>query len=235
MQKSAFSMFITLSLFGSTQAYAQAAVVDGEPATDIVVTGITDPYVLSEKQLSGARAEFARWQPSLAPSALLSFRVGTFGGATYNGLVLTLRSGTMDIPIPLDERHRFILPDLGSAKAILFANRRKHQIIIEPIILSSGTSEANRRLGDLRLQCRVSWGLERSQTSLAAQALYSATGGCAGRRVPYNVLTSWPITKAELVVNSTRAPLKIFRERMFVTPIADKKRPDDAMVILTLK
>lgn len=224
-------------------AAAALAIVQAEPAApapaadvtpaEIVVNGIKDPYYLSPKQLAGAVAAFNKWRPTLAPEARLLFRVGMLKGASYDGLELTLRSGEERIPIQLDARHRFVLPEV-TGRWTLVANRSRDSLVILPLTLSPGTSDGERRLGDLRLQCQVEWGLQRSQTSVFVRGFYTSAGGCGSKKFPYYVLAGRPIAAASVRYGAASKALQIVRARSYRAPITDAL-PNEARVILSYR
>lgn len=228
-------LVILVSLIPAAQiALAQDADVSAMPSPDeeIVVNGMRYPVVLTAKQVAGARKEFLKWQPSLAPAAALTFRIGLLSGVDRNGLELHLRSQDEDIPIPLIGGRTFVLPDPGPGDWAVYANRAGKSLVIEPFILSPGTDEFNRRLGDLRLQCRVYWGATRSQTSLIVKAMYETAGGCGSKKFGYYVLSSKSISSATLIAGADERSLQVSRQRIYRAPIADKAASNDSIVTL---
>lgn len=217
----------------TAQAQTAAPPMEEVSPEEIIVSGIKDPYFISPKQLAGAVAEFNKWRPSLAPQARLLFRVGVLKGGNHDGLELTLRSGEQRIPLQMDQQHRFALPAV-TGRWTLVANRPRGSLTILPLTLSPGTSDGDRRLGDLRLQCQVDWGFQRSETSIFARGIYSGAGGCSSKKFGYYVLADRSISAASVRSGSVAKPLQIVRGRSYRAPITEKL-PDDARVSLTYR
>jgi hypothetical protein len=100
--------------------------------------------------------------------------------------------------------------------------------------LSPGTSDRERLLGDLRLQCQVDWAFARSETSIFARGIYSSAGGCTSKKFAYYVLANRPLAAASLRFGASAKPLQIFRAASYRAPITDPL-PNDARVVLTYR
>lgn len=227
----ALSLFLSPAY--SSMAWAQPVQVDPDAAEEIVVNGIKNPYVLSAKQIADAAAAFDKWKSDLAPNGRLSFHVATVGAYRYEDLKLSFRSGNTMIPVSLDGNHSFSAPVLGPGKWFLVANRPRKSLVVAPIVMSPGTNDGNRLLGDLRLQCRVEWGYNRSRTSLVVRGLYSTAGGCESRKFGYFVTSRGRISDAQVKSATSSKRLKVLNTRTYRAPIAEQDLPDSARVVLT--
>lgn len=227
------ALWLFLSPAYSSMAWAQPVQVDPDAAEEIVVYGIKNPYVLSAKQIADAAAAFDKWKSNLAPNGRLSFHVATVGAYRYDDLKLSFRSGNMTVPVLLDGNHSFSVPILGPGKWFLVANRPRKSLIVAPLVMSPGTRDGDRLLGDLRLQCRVEWGYNRSRTSLVVRGLYSTGGGCESKKFGYYVSSRGRISDAQVKSATSSRRLKVLNRRTYHAPIADKDLPDSARVVLT--
>lgn len=203
--------------------------------TEIVVTGFSKNFRLKGKQLAAALAAFGRNRPRLAPASQLFFVVKSESGGDLSGLELSLRSPEREIPLPLDAQSRFVLPPLPDADWALVANRRKGSIAISPTVLSPGTSEGNRLLGDLRLQCEVSWAMFKSEISVFERAMFSSAGGCGSRQFAFYVTTRQSIAEGRVADRERSLPLRLWGKNSYRAPIGEKTIPNDARVVLTLR
>jgi len=199
---------------------------------EIVVTGFAKPYKLTGKQLVRAQTAFNAKRGQLAPESQLYFQVTPQDGGDISGLDLYLKHGDEIVPLPLDRQSRFILPALSGNDWTLFANRNRKGIAVTPTILSPGTSERNRMLGDLRLQCEVYWAMSSPETSIVVRAMFGAAGGCRGTKFGYYITTRAAITSGTVSNGSASAPLRLWGDHRYQAPIGMKTMPNTARVTL---
>ncbi|MEQ1510074.1 MAG: hypothetical protein ABL909_06695 [Sphingopyxis sp.] len=166
---------------GATTTTTETPIADGE---DIVVTGMgTRGYRLTADQLRDAVRAFNTHRNEYAPQATLTWRV--IPVAEAEGLEIRLVSGDERIDLPIDAAGEFSLP----AERILNGNWRlqtnagRRQIRIRPQTFSPGGSDADMRMGDARLMCRVYWAFVNNEMSVFTRAMFGAIGGCGSRRV----------------------------------------------------
>ena len=83
--------------------------------------------------------------------------------------------------------------------ARLHANRPEGALDLEPEILSSGTTPRTRRLGSMRLQCRVALCLRLDELPLYLRALAPPVGViCNSKNFGYYAYTGFPAGSAEI-------------------------------------
>ena len=163
-----------------------AADSESEGSGDIVVIGDNgNAFRLTADSLRDAARAYREHRANFAPQANLYFSVEAGEGGTLDGLSIYLRARRRGndgiraiVDLPLDERGRFVLPMviMASGDWDLRANRSRGGIRIRPLVLSPGSEIADRRFGDLRLQCRVSIAFAR--LSLPVRAMAGAAGVC---------------------------------------------------------
>ena len=206
------------------------------PATstsdEIVVTGVRESTVDLDRLLK-AQAVFRANRVTFAPASSLLFQLRPKEGLVVAGMTLTLRKGERSIPVPIDAQSSFVLPDIPLDDWELVHNRGKNRITIRAVVLSPGTSEANRLLGDLRLQCRVGWELTKANTSIFGRSVFAAMGGCSSSRFAiYNVVLQ-PIAAAHVRHGTVTHDLPVRSDHMsYRAPLADKGLPNTAQVQL---
>lgn len=211
---------------------ARAEEAPPAPSDEIVVTAVKGMWSLEGKRIRAAQAAFAAGRPRYAPGSRFFLQVISKGGKSLDGLSLTLRNGDDLRPIEIDGEHRFELPPLDSDGWRLSANRTPAEMGVRIWILSPGSSEADRRLGDLRLHCRVGWALIRDRFNFVQRGLFEAIGGCDSSRVRVYNSTTRPIASASVVSPDGKSRPIDAKDTRYWMPIADKDLPDTARVKL---
>jgi hypothetical protein len=226
-----------LALLGAcTPVQAQERAADAAAGTvvgdEVVVTGVRGSE-LDLDRLRRAQAVFVRERPTFAPTATLLFRLRAVDGTPVTGLTLTLRDGGRSLAVPVDADGRFALPDLPPGQWTLVHNRSAGRLAVRPLVLSAGASEADRPLGDFRLQCRVGWELRKSDFSAFARAAFGALGGCASRRIGFYFPTPRPVARATLVNGAEVRSLSVRKDRRSVrVPLNERDLPGSARVLI---
>lgn len=224
-----------LSILALVLATGAAPPQEDQSPSDIVVIGFSKPYRLTVKQLRNAVAAYNRGRPGLAPTSNLLFEVSSsFRSRPLDELKLVLRSPTATVPITLDGRHRFVLPELRDDEWELLANRGRGALAVRPIVLSPGTDLEERRLGDMRLQCEVTWAIEKEHASIATRGLFGMAGGCRSTKLGLYARSERPIADATIFTGGRKVPIAILADRHnYRVPLGDKSLPDDARVRFT--
>lgn len=199
-------------------------------AEEIVVTGARKPLTLSAKTLARAARAHRKGRPVYAPQSRLSFEVRSGPDRrSLQGLTLTFRSKDKVVPVVLDADHRFVLPELPGKGWKLVANRN---VGVVPLVMSPGTSDADRMLGDLRLQCHVLWAMEKSELPIWARATAAAFGGlCTSPLLGYLEWSDRAIKTAFVTDGGLPRPLFVSSDRhAYRPPLYDKTLPHTARV-----
>jgi len=206
------------------------------PSDEIVVTALKGMWSLEGKRIRAAQAAFAAGQPRYAPGSRLLFQILPKGGRSLDGLTLTLRNGDDILPVEPDGEHRFALPPLDSDGWRLTANRTPAEMGVRIWVLSPGTGETDRRVGDLRLHCRVGWALIQDRFNFIQRGLFNAVGGCDSSRIMIYMGTTRPLASASVTAPDGKSrPLDVDKGLRYRMPIADKDLPDGARVRLTFR
>lgn len=204
-----------------------------EEVDEIVVTGFSKPYKLTGKQLAAALKAYAKYRPVHAPQGRLFFEVKRrTGGRDLGGLRLSLRSGERVVPITLDAASRFILPALPGKNWELVANRGSGGIKISPLVLSPGSTETDRSLGDMRLQCEVTWAaFVKPELPFVLRGVAAAVNACHRSDFALMHGVDRKIAAANVVAGTSVTPIKLGATGMsFRYPGHDKALPNDARV-----
>ena len=157
---------------GSLLACGPAAAVPGgdEPDT-IEVTGIRKPEVHKYKAILAGLDTFDKHH-ALAPNVPeLRFRIRALRGAGLPEQPRVRIEGEdgFVLPLALDAANRFSVPRSEAAldaDAELAVNQKRKSYRVEPDVRTPGLPGNVRRLGDLRLECRVIVGIAKEEISL---------------------------------------------------------------------
>lgn len=179
----------------AVEAQASAA-----PSENIVVTGVREGTVALDLILAAQRA-FDAGRATFAPQGVLHFRLSAEGCGPVR---LTLRQGETSIPVALDEQGRFTLPALPAGEWELVHDRGRTPMNVRVMVYSPGTTETDRRLGDLRLQCRAGREVIKAGQSFMTRTAFGALGGCGSTKIAFYTTPSRPAASAEAVEGAMR-------------------------------
>lgn len=129
-----------------------------QPAGTVVVKTTRDPVDKSYRKMLKGMERFDR-EHALAPQATLRFRLLPRRPATrMEGITLRVAGDTVNLPLTLDADLSFVLPRDARAwdeDAAVLANRKTDTLTWRAWVRTPGLPPGARRLGDLRLECKV--------------------------------------------------------------------------------
>ncbi|MFN3305409.1 MAG: hypothetical protein ACK44A_17080 [Roseateles sp.] len=207
-------------------------------------------------QLFKAQALFEEHR-ALAPDAPLRFQVYARTQADASpSLDLGLMTPEGRQPVVLDAQDRFVIDPAWRAlpeRTELRSRLADGRVTWRPDIRTpgvAGSSEGERRLGDLRLQCRVGFGSGVARGRMLFGWLPLDTADCADRGWSPSNFADRPVFAVTLVHGERRLTLSArllhglrddggerydwgysLRERMFRLPMGDASWPDDTRVV----
>ncbi len=212
--------------------------------TDIVVEGLSKAKHMSLAQFRAAQQAFNQFHGSMAPTSRLAFKlVGPSKAGITDAVLSTIHLAFVSqdnrIPIAVGADHRFTLPDLSTVQGDyrLLANIGKRKIFIVPEIYSSGTSENDRRVGDLRLTCQTLWGFYKSEVPIFMRAGFSLVGGCSSKSIGFMEDLHRPLESATVEDAGKATPIAISPKfaNSYRWPIWNKKLSNEARVRIKFK
>jgi len=217
-------------------AWAAPATAQEQAPDEIVVTAQGKPMRVDAKILRVAARRFAGDRPVFAPAGTLRFELWR-GGQRLRGdaVPLTLTDGTRTLPIAIGADGRIAFPAIPEGRWYLQGPASASPITLRPIVLSQGTSEADRRLGDLRAQCRVMVAMGKAQASLLAFPLigvFDLAGGCASRRFGFYYRAEQPLASAMV---GTRALKLSAKATSYEAPLSDRSLTNEARIRLSYR
>jgi len=211
-----------------------------EPVQSVHVTGITDPEMRSYRSVAAGLDAFDAHR-ALAPNATLRFRMRHKNGqpaTAADGLQLRLASddGSFQEIVPIDaaglltvDRNR----DAYDADATFILNQKNGRYTGHPEVRTAGLADNVRRLGDLRLECRVTIAIFKEQVPFLAKAtlntLMLTSDWCAKKEFKYGAPAPRPGAKGVLRDGERSRTLDTHGWDVIV-PIGDPGWSDDALV-----
>lgn len=243
--------------FPTAQNPAAAQAQSAVPVVE--VAGLRDVDEKSYRRIFKGMQVFEE-NHQLAPAASLRFRLYLRSrNASFAGLRVKLSGDKTDIPITLDDDHGFSLPRsaaMAADDALLTTNKKPGTYAWRVDIRTPGLPPNTRRLGDLRLECKVDMkGAELRQMvrNPSIMALAAVSDPCTFRTFTNPFFADRPVFNVTLVsgarresiasewlyANSIRAmPEAMYeladwrytRDRLYIPPIADSSWPDDTLL-----
>lgn len=237
MKTAAF--ILGLALAGSVHAI-DAPQAAAEETPSVSVTGIRNPEMRSYRSVWAGLDAFDEYR-ALAPAAPLRFRILRADGSpagSADGLALRLASDEGSVPVPIGtdglltiERKRAAY----DADATFILNQKDGVFSARPEIRTPGLPDNVRRLGDLRLECRVMVAIARERMSFVARAalntLMLGSDWC-GKKDMNLAFPAPPGLEAARLSHGGRAVALTLHDRDFMAPIGDRSWPDDALITL---
>lgn len=221
-----------------------------------------DPVEKSYRKMIRGMDLFER-EHSLAPAASLRFKLLPRRRETdMNTIDMEVIGSTIDFPVTIAADHTFTIPRDQKAldeNAQVIPNRKAQSMTWRTEIRTPGLPPNTRRLGDLRLECRVGMeaGLVSRSRSIAGLLVGAAldTPAYCDRKAPlYLFFSDKPLFSVALVAGTRREILSIDKlyaaasddpklsadlsdcdcevlvDRTYFLPLGDRSWPDDTLV-----
>ena len=223
------ALFLAVSL-----CFAQSP---SQPEEEVLVNASKSPFLIDAKALRRAAAVFDK-DRSLAPEAPLRFRA-TDRAPTGEALRIWIERGDTVETVLIGADGLLTLPQLAFADgARLLANRSREALTLNPEILTPGTALHARRLGDLRLQCRVELSLYIHEEPIYVRALMPPVGMvCNSKNFGYYVHAGFEVESIEIggaeaykAVRGDKS--KAFSRGGYAAPLGARSISDDAIIEL---
>jgi hypothetical protein len=149
---------IVLAACRGAPAFAQSAVQSSAPIPSVTVSTTRDPVDKSYRKMIKGMDRFER-EHALAPAASLRFHLlPRLSRTKMTGITLRVAGDNVTIPVPVAEDNSFVLPRNEQAlreDAAVLANRKTDTMTWRVSVRTPGLPDKVRRLGDLRLECKV--------------------------------------------------------------------------------
>lgn len=236
-----------------------AASAAGEPIQTVRVPYVRDPVDKSYRKMILGMERFER-ERSLAPQASLRFRLlPRLPHSRLDGVSLRVAGDTVSLPLTIAPDFSFVLPRSEQAareNAAVVANRKSDSMTWRAWVQSPGVLPGTRRLGDLRLECKVGMdaGLVSNTSPIfgwLSNMLTDTDQVCNNADGNYLFFADRPIFSVSLRHGERREVLpfkmlyaggdqtaeslpfcdcQVLLDRSFYAPIWDRSWPDDTVV-----
>ena len=232
----------------------------GGPIATVRVPYVRDPVDKSYRKMIKGMDRFQRERAAYAPMADLRFRLlPRLPNADMGGITLRVAGDNVTLPVALAEDNSFTLARSEQAlreDAAVVANRKSTSMTWRAWVQTPGLPPGTRRLGDLRLECRVGMdsGLISNTSPMFAwltNALTDSEKICSTDDGNYLFFADRPVFSVTLrhgarsqVLpfklmyaggNETRESLpycdcQVLLDRSYYAPLWDKGWPDDTLL-----
>jgi hypothetical protein len=221
---------------------AQAADAPAAAAPHAVeVSSIRNPEMRSYRSIWAGFQAYDAFR-ALAPGAPLRFRLLRPDGhpvGAADGLVLRLASDDASLPVAIGADG---VVDIArsqaayDADATFILNRKSGRFSARPDIRTPGLPDKVRRLGDLRLECRVSVAIAKEQIPFLARAaintLMLGSDWCGKKDMHVAFPAEGELEGATIRHGGRSAALELHGDA-FMAPLGNPGWPDDALIELT--
>ncbi len=225
------ALALTVGATGFTSpTHAQATQI----SADVVALGNTLSDSVAGEAMRRTRTTLASVAGDFAPDARLAFHVRPAPDLVIADLRLSIIADGITVPLTLDAEGLAILPfSLADTTWALRIEGASGRVGLRPVVMSPDTSLANRRIGDLRVQCRLLFAMAGDAMAAATLDAFNQMGGCAGQLFEFNVRSDRPIARATI---DGSTPLDLVRNGEAVrVPISDPLIGNDARLQLTYR
>lgn len=235
--KKHLSVVVLSMAAAAAQAQQTEAAAPAEAQQVVEVSAIKDPQLKPYRQMLKGVDAFEEHR-RLAPQAPLLFELRAPGGeeAATDGMVLRIAGDHVSVPLPLGEGGTFTIPRSQAAlddDADIILNRKKNQAFWRPHIRTPGVPANARRMGDLRLECEMSWAILKQEFPMVYRGALGVVGGmCKAPMVGLHYTAPKPVKSVTLVSGERRQPLRVDKNgRGFVPPLQDRSWDDDSLFV----
>jgi hypothetical protein len=204
----------------------------------VAVHGIRDPETKSYRaMLKGVRV--FEGKKALAPDATLRFKLRPVIQSKNEQpeLILRIVGDHTSIQVPVSPDGTFSIPYDAQAvddDAEMVLNKKRDIFRWRPAVNSPNIPDDARRLGDLRLECEVLWGVEQENLGFVKRNFLRALGGpCQSSKVNTYFNPIKPVRSATLISGSRTLPLAVANNgRNVYVQLFDSSWDDNSVVKL---
>jgi len=238
MKSKMCASLVCLSIHGAVLAQQPAAPEGQEEAIQVVeVNGVKNPELKPYRQMLKGLDAFEK-NHQMAPDAPLKFQLVSSGKElAFSAVTLVISGSNTNVPVPVSTDGTFTLPRNQAAaddNADLMSNQPKGLLRWRGDIHSPNVPADARRLGDLRLECEISWGVGRDDMPFLTRNSVSLLGGlCHSKMIGLRYQAPYPLASVTLVSGERRkeVPIDPKNRRVFWPPLADTSWDDDTLVV----
>lgn len=226
-------------------ASAPAAAQDSKPDSpeEIKVNAMRDPEVRKYEAIVAGLNAFDEYHGMAPKVPVLQFRVEPRGGAQKPELPAARLGGDdgFSLALAVDTDGMFTVPRSQAAldaNSELVLNQKRRDYRVTPVVRSPGMPDHVRRLGDLRLECRVQVAIVKEEIPLwvvlAANTLLRTRDWCGFTFEGKSGFTfkHTHTLRAAVLVDGNRSALLETEGKGFRVPLGDTRWSDDSLIEL---
>ena len=234
-------------LFGSVLLCGAAGAAD-QPVREIDpvhVNAMRDPEVRKYKVILAGLDAFDEYHRMAPKAERLRFRLeprGKDAAAATAPAVRLVGNGGFSLPLPIGADGRFTVPrseEAEDADSELELNRKRNVFRIAADVRTPGLPATQRRLGDLRLECRVTVAMAKVEIPFVLRAFINSllltTDWCSffdnKKNATFRFNAGRPVSEA-LLVEGKRSALLASSGQSYSVPLGEGTWGDDAIIEL---
>src|SRR5471032_564615 len=225
------------SVYAQTEDAAPAAAAAAADAAPVVeVSSVKNPELKSYRQMLKGVDAFKQFH-ALAPATDLKFvLVADDSAVKLQDVTLRIAGDSTSIPVPLASDGTFTLEKIQAAvddNADIVSNKKKNLLHWHADIRTPKVPENARRLGDLRLECEISWAVRQDEMSFFVRNGIKLAGGlCHSTHIMLHYQAPRALASVTLVSGDRREALTVSKKepRVFMPPLSDTSWNDDALI-----
>ena len=154
--------------------------------------------------------------------------------ASLEGIVLRIAGSGSSIPVAIAADGTFSRPREQAAaddNAELVLNRKKGLFRWRPAIHSPNVPDNTRRLGDLRLECRVLWAVEQDDAPFLLRSALRLAGPCTSSKLKLRFEAPTGASSVTVSYRERAISLALMAPgHLFSPPLYDTSWPDDTLL-----
>lgn len=238
------SAFLAACLMAWIPAFAQdaspAAPDADPPPPQVVVTSMKDPYRIAYRNILKALDAQAD-NPQLAPQARMRWTLFAKDGSPLTQPpAITVAGSAGQNDVVQDGDGAFELPAAVSGlgdDVELRIGAKRGGVLLVPLVETGGIDASSRRLGDLRLECEMTWRLEYDDIPFALKAAMKVMGSpCGSKHFGVAFHVRHRLKSATIARDGQATGLRLgWRSLAFYAPIYDQQLGNDTLVTLAFR
>lgn len=235
----AYAVLVAACLIGCAPAFCQES-EPVQPLPQVVVTSMKDPYKLAYRNIQkalGAQHD----NPQLAPQATMRWMLFAKDGSPLaQPPSITVAGSAGQLDVVQDSDGAFDLPATVSGlgdDVELRIGAKRGDVLLVPLVETAGIDASSRRLGDLRLECEMTWRLEYDDMPFALKAAMKLMGSPCGSKhfdVAFHVRRR--LKSATIARDGQATGLRLgWRSMAFYAPLYNRQLGNDTLVTLAFR
>ena len=211
-----------------------------QPLPQVVVSSMKDAYKTAYPNIQKALGA-QRENPQLAPQARMRWMLFARDGRplVQSPPIAIVGSDGQIVVVP-DSDGGFELPatvtGLGTDVELHIGMKRGEMLLV-PLAQTGGIDASSRRLGDLRLECEMTWRLEYEEIPMLARGAIKLMGSpCRSKNFGVPIHVRRKLASATITRDGQPLQLKLgWRSMAFFAPLHDATLGDDTRITLTYR